>query len=161
MPQLNPLDWTPQLIWLAITFSILYLLMKWVALPRIGSVIEMRRQRIAGDLETAERLRRETQEAIAAYEQALAEAKAKAHAIADEARNKLKDEVAAERADLERDLAAKAAEAEARIHSAKTSALKDVNAVAAETASAIVQRLIGVAPAKPDLTSAVEAARKE
>jgi F-type H+-transporting ATPase subunit b len=161
MPQLNPLDWAPQLIWLAITFSILYLLMKWVALPRIGSVIEMRRQRIAGDLETAERLRRETQEAIAAYEQALAEAKAKAHAIADEARNKLKDEVAAERADLERDLAAKAAEAEARIHAAKTSALKDVNAVAAETASAIVQRLIGVAPAKPELASAVEAARKE
>ena len=161
MPQLNPLDWAPQLIWLAITFSILYLLMKWVALPRIGSVIEMRRQRIAGDLETAERLRRETQEAIAAYEQALAEAKAKAHAIADEARNKLKDEVAAERAELERELAAKATEAEARIHAAKASALKDVNAVAAETASAIVQRLIGVAPAKPELASAVEAARKE
>jgi F-type H+-transporting ATPase subunit b len=161
MPQLNPLDWTPQLIWLAITFSILYLLMKWVALPRIGSVIEMRRQRIAGDLETAERLRRETQEAIAAYEQALAEARAKAHAIADEARNKLKDEVAAERADLERELAAKATEAEARIHAAKTSALKDVNEVAAETAAAIVQRLIGVAPAKPELASAVEAARKE
>jgi F-type H+-transporting ATPase subunit b len=161
MPQLNPLDWAPQLIWLAITFSILYLLMKWVALPRIGSVIEMRRQRIAGDLETAERLRRETQEAIAAYEQALAEAKAKAKAIADEARNKLKDEVAAERAELERELAAKAAEAEARIHAAKVSALKDVNAVAAETASEIVQRLIGVAPAKPELASAVEAARKE
>ncbi len=161
MPQLNPLDWAPQLIWLAITFSILYLLMKWVALPRIGSVIEMRRQRIAGDLETAERLRRETQEAIAAYEQALAEAKAKAHAIADEARNKLKDEVAAERADLERELAAKAVEAEARIHAAKISALKDVNAVAAETAAAIVQRLIGIAPAKPELASAVEAARKE
>jgi len=161
MPQLNPLDWAPQLIWLAITFSILYLLMKWVALPRIGSVIEMRRQRIAGDLETAERLRRETQEAIAAYEQALAEAKAKAHTIADEARNKLKDEVAAERAELERELAAKAAEAEARIHAAKAAALKDVNAVAAETASEIVQRLIGVAPAKPELASAVEAARKE
>jgi F-type H+-transporting ATPase subunit b len=161
VPQLNPLDWAPQLIWLAITFSILYLLMKWVALPRIGSVIEMRRQRIAGDLETAERLRRETQEAIAAYEQALAEAKAKAHAIADEARNKLKDEVAAERAGLERELAAKAAEAEARIHAAKASALKDVNAVAAETASEIVQRLIGAAPAKAELTSAVEAARKE
>jgi len=161
MPQLNPLDWAPQLIWLAITFSILYLLMKWVALPRIGSVIEMRRQHIARDLETAERLRRETQEAIAAYEQALAEAKSRAHAIADEARNKMKDEVAAERAGLERELAAKAAEAEARIHAAKASALKDVNAVAAETASAIVQRLIGVAPAKTELTSAVEAARKE
>lgn len=161
MPQLNPLDWAPQLIWLAITFSILYVLMKWVALPRIGGVIEMRRARIAGDLETAEQLRRETQEAIAAYEQALAEAKGRAHVIAQEARNKLKDEVAAERAGLERELAAKSAEAEARIDAAKTSALKEVNAVAAETAAEIVRRLIGAAPSQPELTSAVKAAREE
>jgi F-type H+-transporting ATPase subunit b len=161
MPQLNPLDWAPQLIWLVITFGILYLLMKWVALPKIGSVIEMRQGRIAGDLEAADKLRRETQEAIAAYEQALAEAKARAHGIAQEARNKLKDEVAAERAALERDLAAKSAEAEARILEAKLSALKDVNAVASETAAEIVRRLIGIAPAKPEVDLAVAAARKE
>jgi F-type H+-transporting ATPase subunit b len=161
MPQLNPLDWAPQLIWLVITFGILYLLMKWVALPKIGSVIEMRQGRIAGDLEAADKLRRETQEAIAAYEQALAEAKARAHGIAQEARNKLKDEVAAERAALERDLAAKSAEAEARILEAKVSALKDVNAVASETAAEIVQRLIGIAPTKPEVAAAVLAVRKE
>ena len=161
MPQLNPLDWAPQLIWLVITFGVLYLLMKRVALPKIGSVIEMRQGRIAGDLGEADKLRRETQEAIAAYEQALAEAKARAHAIAQEARNKLNDEVAAERAELEQDLAAKSAEAEARILAAKTSALKDVNAVASQTAAEIVRRLIGVAPAKPEVDLAVAAARKE
>jgi F-type H+-transporting ATPase subunit b len=161
MPQLNPLDWAPQLIWLVITFGSLYLLMKRVALPKIGSVIEMRQGRIAGDLGEADKLRRETQEAIAAYEQALAEAKARAHAIAQEARNKLNDEVALERAELEQDLAAKSAEAEARILAAKTSALKDVNAVASQTAAEIVRRLIGVAPAKPEVDLAVAAARKE
>ena len=82
MPQLNPLDWAPQLIWLVIIFSILYVLMKRVALPRIGSVIEMRAARIRKDLEAADKLRRETQEVIAAYEQALAEAKARARGIA-------------------------------------------------------------------------------
>jgi F-type H+-transporting ATPase subunit b len=132
-----------------------------VALPKIGSVIEMRQGRIAGDLETADKLRRETQEAIAAYEQALAEAKARAHAIAQEASNKLKDEVAAERTALERDLAARSAEAEKRIDQAKASALKDVNAVASETASEIVRRLIGVAPSQPEISAAVAAARKE
>src|SRR5262245_65904427 len=86
MPQLNPLDWAPQLIWLVITFGVLYLLMKRVALPKIGSVIEMRQGRLAGDLEAADKLRRETQEAIDAYEQALAEAKAREPAIANEAR---------------------------------------------------------------------------
>jgi F-type H+-transporting ATPase subunit b len=161
MPQLNPLDWAPQLIWLAITFGILYLLMKQVALPKIGSVIEARQARIAGDLEAADKLRRETEEAISAYEQALAEAKARAHAIAQDARNKLKDEIAAERAALEQDLAAKSAEAEARIHQAKVSALKDVNAVATETAAEIVCRLIGVAPSQPETLAAVAVARKE
>ena len=161
MPQLNPLDWAPQIIWLVITFSILYVLMKRVALPRIGSVIEARHARIAGDIEAADKLRRETQEAIAAYEQALAEAKARAHAIAQEANNKLKAEVAAERAALERDLAARSAEAEKRIHQAKTAALKDVNQVASETAAEIVRSLIGVAPSKPEVSAAVAAVRKE
>jgi len=161
MPQLNPLDWAPQLIWLVITFGVLYLLMKWVALPKIGSVIEMRQGRIAGDLEAADKLRHETQEAIAAYEQALAEAKARAHGIVQEARNRLKDEVAAERTAIDRDLSAKSAEAEAQIHQAKVSALKEVNAVASETAAEIVRRLIGIAPTKPEVSAAVAAARKE
>jgi len=161
MPQLNPLDWAPQLIWLAITFSILYLLMKRVALPKIGSVIEARASRISRDLEAADKLRRQTEEAIAAFEQALAEAKARAHGIAEDARNRLKEEVAAERAALDRELARKSEEAEARIQQAKISALKDVNAVAVETAAEIVQRLIGVAPAKPEISAAVTAARKE
>lgn len=161
MPQLNPLDWAPQLIWLVITFSILYVLMKRVALPRIGSVIAMRAARIAKDLEAADKLRRETQEAIAAYEQALAEAKAEAHAIAQAGRDKMKEEVAAERAALERELAAKTTEAEARIHAAKISALKEVNAVAAEVAIEIVRRLIGVAPSPPEVATALAAARKE
>jgi F-type H+-transporting ATPase subunit b len=160
MPQLNPLDWTPQLIWLAVTFSILYLLMKYVALPRIGGVIDMRQARIKGDIEAADRLRRETQEAIAAYEQALAEAKARAHAIAQEGRDKLNAEVARERASLEKELAARQGEAEARIEAAKKAALKDLNIVAAETATEIVQRLIGIAPSKPEAASAVEAVRK-
>ena len=161
MPQLNPLDWAPQIIWLVITFSILYVLMKRVALPRIGSVIEARHAHIAGDIEAADKLRRETQEAIAAYEQALAEAKARAHAIAQEANNKLKDEVAAERAAFERDLAARSAEAEKRILQAKTAALKDVNQVASETAAEIVRSLIGVAPSKPEVSAAVAAVRKD
>ena len=161
MPQLNPLDWAPQIIWLVITFSILYVLMKRVALPRIGSVIEARHARIAGDIEAADKLRRETQEAIAAYEQALAEAKARSQAIAREANNKLKDEMAAERAALDRDLAARSAEAEKRIHEAMTSALKDVNQVASETAAEIVRSLIGVAPSKPEASAAVAAVRKE
>jgi F-type H+-transporting ATPase subunit b len=161
MPQLNPLDWAPQLIWLLITFGILYLLMVYVALPRIGSVIEARADRIAKDLAQAEKFRRETEEAIAAYEQALAEAKQKAHAIIEAGRAKLKEETVAERAKLDRQLGKKGAEAEARIAEAKNSAMREVNAVAADVAADIVRQLIGVAPAKAEIDQAVSAARKD
>jgi F-type H+-transporting ATPase subunit b len=160
MPQLNPLDWAPQLIWLLVTFGVLYLLMVWIALPRIGSVIETRAAHIAADLAAAERLRRETEEAIAAYEQALAEAKQKAHAIVEEGRLKLKAETDAERAKLDKKLAAKSEEAEARIDKAKVAAMKEVNAVASDVAADIVKKLIGAAPAKADVDKAVTAARK-
>jgi F-type H+-transporting ATPase subunit b len=161
MPQLNPLDWAPQLIWLLVTFGILYLLMVYVALPRIGGVIEARAAHIAKDLAAADKLRRETEEAIAAYEQALAEAKQKAHAIIEEGRAKLKAETAGERAKLDSELGKKSAEAEARINEAKTSAMREVNEVAADVAADIVRQLIGVAPAKAELAKAVAAVRKE
>jgi F-type H+-transporting ATPase subunit b len=161
MPQLNPLDWAPQLVWLVITFAILYGLMKWVALPRIGGLIDMRAKHIAHDLSTADRLRRETDEAIAAYEQALAEAKQRAHQIVEQGRTRLNEEAAAERTRLQRELVAKAAEADARIQAATTSALKEVNTVAADVAADIVRRLIGVAASAPEITKAVAAAREK
>jgi F-type H+-transporting ATPase subunit b len=161
MPQLNPLDWGPQIIWLAVTFGILYLLMVYVALPRIGSVMEARAAHIANDLASADKLRRETAEAIAAYEQALAEARQKAHAIVEAGRAKLKEETAAERANLEAELGRKGAEAEERIEAAKISAMREVNAVAADVAADIVRQLIGIAPSKAEIDKAVQAARKE
>jgi len=160
MPQLNPLDWGPQLIWLLLTFGILYLLMVWVAIPRIGTVIDKRAAKIAGDIDAAEKGRRDTEEAIASYEQALAEAKQKAHGIIEEGRAKLKAETDAERAKLEKELAAKSAEAAARIEKAKDAAMKDVNTVASEVAADIVKQLIGTAPPKGDIDKAVAAARK-
>jgi F-type H+-transporting ATPase subunit b len=160
MPQLVAEDWAPQLIWLAVTFGLLYLLMVYVALPRIGKVIDARTNHIAKDLADAEALRRQTEEAIAAYEQALAEAKQKAHAIIEEGRVKLKAETDAERAKLDKELGKKSAEAEARIEKAKNAAMKDVNAVAADVAADIVRRLIGTAPPKAEIDKAVEAARK-
>lgn len=158
MPQLEFHDWAPQLIWLAISFVTLYLIMARVAIPRIGTVIEERRDRIATDLDQAEQLKKDTEEAIAAYEQALAEARAKAHAIAQETRDKLSAEVEAERTEVEAKIADKTAEAEARIHASKSAALAHVNEVAADTAEAIVKELVGGRVTKAELKAAVSAA---
>ncbi|HSM19715.1 MAG TPA: ATP F0F1 synthase subunit B [Hyphomicrobiales bacterium] len=161
MPQLDFSSWPPQLIWLAITFGVLYLLMARIALPRIATVLEQRRDRIAADLAEAARLKQETEDALNAYEAALAEARSKAHAIAAETRDKLNAELDEESAKVEKQLAAKTAEAEERIDAMKQKALGEVDEAATETAEEIVRLLIGAKPAKKDVAAAVKAALSE
>ena len=106
-PPLDPDTFVPQLVWLALTFGLLYVLLRRVVLPRVGEVIEERADRIKRDLEQAEKLKAETEAALANYEQALAEARAKSNAIAKSMRDKLTAEVDKERAKVEAAIAAK------------------------------------------------------
>ena len=77
MPQLDVTSFAPQLIWLALSFGLLYFFMARLVLPRVGGVIAARQARIAGDLDEAERLKQEAQAAEAAHEAALREARAR------------------------------------------------------------------------------------
>ncbi|WP_350332868.1 F0F1 ATP synthase subunit B [Coralliovum pocilloporae] len=156
-PPFDPTSFGSQLLWLAITFGVLYYVMSKVALPRIGEILETRRDRIAGDLSEAERLKRETDEAIASYEQALAEAKAKAHGIAQDARERVKADIDARNAAAGDELAGKMADAENRISAMKTEAMAEVGSIAEETAAAIVSELAGSADASA-ISGAVKAA---
>ncbi len=157
-PPFEPEFYPSQLLWLAITFGLFYIFLKKVVLPRIGTILEVRRDRIAQDLDHAARMRDEADAAIAAYEQELAEAKSKAGDIGQKARDKAKADAEAERRRVEADLDVKLADAETRIAGIKQSALKDVGAIAEETASAIVQELVGGKPDKATVTAAVRAA---
>jgi F-type H+-transporting ATPase subunit b len=154
-PPLDPSTFSSQLIWLAITLGGLYFVLSRIALPRIGEVIEERRDRIRRDLDEAERLKNETEEAIASYEQALAEARGKAHGIAQKSRDKITAEVDAEAVKADELLASASADAEARISASKAKAMKSVKDVARDTAQAIVSRLIGTDVSTDEAAKAV------
>lgn len=158
MPQLELHDFAPQLIWLAISFITLYVIMARVALPRIATVIEERRDRIASDLDQAEQLKQKTDEAIAAYEEALAEARTRALGIAQETRQALSAEVEAEKAQAEKEIAERLSEAEQRIADAQADALSNVNDVAAAAAETIVKELIGGKLTRAEVNQAVSKA---
>ncbi len=154
-PPLDTSTYVPQLIWLALTFGALYLIMARVALPRIATVLEERRDRVANDLDQAEQLKKKTESAIASYEEALAKARANAHEIAQEARDKLSGEIETERAAVDQELASMTSEAETRIQGSKAAALSKVNEIAADTAEAIVKSLVGGRVTKAEVTDAV------
>jgi F-type H+-transporting ATPase subunit b len=158
MPQLVFADFAPQLVWLAITFTLLYLILARVALPRIATTLENRRDVIADDLDEAGCLKRQGEDALKAYEVALATARGRAHAIAAETRQKLNDEADREKAALAASMAKRAAEAEARITTAKIAAMANVRQVAADTAAAIVEKLMGNSPDSAAVNAAIDAA---
>ena len=156
-PPLDPSTFAPQLIWLALTFTALYVILSRFALPRVGEVIEERRDRIKRDLDTAERLKDDTQKALKAYEKSLGDARANASGIAKETRDRLSSDSDKEKAAIDKQIAAKLAEADTRILATKSKALASVNDVAADTAGAVVRQLIGADVSADEIKRALTA----
>ncbi len=157
MPQLDIATFAPQLVWLAITFIFLYIVLSKVALPRVGEVLEERQQRIADDLDQAEKLKSDSEKALADYEAALDEARSKAHAIAADMHEKLAADAAERKAEVDAELNAKAQEAEARIAAAREDAMSHVREIAVDVASGVVGKLLNSEPDSAAIARAIDA----
>ncbi|MEM7745197.1 MAG: F0F1 ATP synthase subunit B' [Pseudomonadota bacterium] len=146
LPQLNLETYPSQIFWLLVTLVVLYYLLSKIALPRIASVLEERADTIADDLDAAEEYRRKAQEAEAAYEQALADARSKALGIAAETRDAIQAQVNDAMAKADAEISARAAEGEKRIAEIRESSKVAVQEVAEETSVAVVEAVMpGVA----------------
>jgi len=142
MPQLDFATFPNQIFWFVLAFFALYFLLSKVAMPRIASILENRHNAIASDLEKAAELRAKAEEAEAAYNQSLADARTEALRIAGEAKADIQKELDAAIAVADAEIAAQSAESEARISEIRESALASVEQVAIEAAGAIVAALM-------------------
>src|SRR5262249_47157090 len=158
MPQLNFADFAPQLFWLAVTFVLLYLAMSRLALPRVAGVLEGRARKLSDDLAKAEKLKAQADEAMVAYNKALADARGQAQAELQQAAQAIATANAERGAALDKALAEKTRAAEHRIDSAKQAALADIRGIAVDSAVAMVAKLIGSAPSPRQAGAAVDAA---
>lgn len=159
-PPFDPSTFGTQLIWLALSFVVLYFAMSRLALPRIGAILDDRKGRIDGDLAAADNARQKTDAAIAAYEEALSNARKKSQAIAEETRAGIQADIDSKRKAVEADLSAKVAAAETSIRATKGEALGHVTEIATDTVQALVTQLTGSATAD-EARKAVAAAAKE
>jgi F-type H+-transporting ATPase subunit b len=153
-PPFDAANFAPVLIWLALSFGLLYLLMAKVALPRVEGILHARAHKISEDIKEAHAFRARSEQAAIAHDKTISDAKAKAQALAQETRTKLNAETDAKRHVLEADLNAKLAASESQIMDMKAKAMANVDEIAREAAAAIVQHVTG----KPADASAVAAA---
>ena len=153
-PPFDPVNFTPLLVWLALTFGVLYLLMAKIALPRVQSILKARADKISADIADANKLRAKAEEASAALDKVIADAKSEALALAKETHGKLLAETESNRIALESELNARLAASERQVVEMKARAMSNVEAIARDAAAAIVQRLTG----KPADTAAISSA---
>lgn len=148
MPQLDPSSFDNQIFWLVLALVSIYLILTRVAVPRIGTILASRQGTIAGDLQTAERLRAQAREAELAYDRALADARAEAGRIAAAARAEIQATLDAELARADAQIAAKTAESQRALAEIERSTEASVAEVARDVAREIVAALGGT----PDVT---------
>lgn len=162
MPQFDPTTFASQLFWLAVTFVLLYIVVSRFAIPRLGKVLEQRQKTVDDDLDRAQQLKAETEVAIATYEKALAEARAKAHDVLRETQDQISKAADTRNREVADKLAAKIKEGEDRIAAARDDAMTQVKGIAAGAAVAIAQKLAGLsvdeASAQAVMTSGKETA---
>lgn len=142
-PPFDPSYFPSQIFWFLLSFFVLYFLLSRLLLPRISETLEERSSRIADDLDSAARMQREAEEAEKSYKQALADARAKAHNVAETTRQSVDAEIAAELEAAEAEAAQAAEAAEQRIRDIRKAALANIETIAGETAQASVAALTG------------------
>lgn len=158
MPQFDLANFTPQLVWLAFFFAILYFGVVRLTLPKLGRVMTAREDQVTGDLSAAEAAKAAADRMQADYDAGVAAAQDAARTRLNEARGAataaLEGKLAASKAALD----ARADEARVSLDAARATAFGQIEAVAADAAADIVERLTGARPAEREAASAARAA---
>jgi F-type H+-transporting ATPase subunit b len=155
LPQFDPQWWPGQIFWFLVIFAVVYLLMRYVFVPKIGGAIEARDGKIEGDIAQARALKDQADAEAATAAAETAQARAASQKLASDARDKAKAEIAARLADEEAKLNVTIEAAEARIRAARDQAMGNVAAIAADTAGAIVARLTGAPASAAEISAAM------
>ncbi len=148
MPQLDFSTFPNQIFWLVVALIVIYLVLSRIALPRIGGVLADRQRTITGDIAAAEDLKAKAIAAEKAYNQALADARVEAARIVAETRSEIQKDLDAATAKADAEISAKAAESARHIEEIRAGAMEAVKTVAKDTAAALVSALGGSADDK-------------
>ena len=160
MPQLEFWHFLPQFFWLAVCFVFLYVIMAFVALPRIGRVLTDRKRRIEQDLDGAERARADAERARLEYESSLDDARNRARSIIGEAVRQAGEEGERQLEALDREAGRELEEAQRAIEDARAAALANLEDVAVEAARLATLRLTGADVSDEDALEALAAVRE-
>ena len=156
MPQLNPEFWISQIVWLVITFGILFIVLSKFILPKISDNLETRKSQILENIENAEKQREESEKKLKEFDKIIVESKNKAKNLFNDARQKVLDDINKKKAALEKNIDNEVNAAEQEIDQLKKSSHEKITKIAIETSSDLVKQLIGEEVNNSSISAIVE-----
>ena len=141
MPQFNAKSFNSQLFWLIITFTALYLIITYFILPRIRENIRLRKNKIANDLERAEKIKSEIEDMISKANIRLEEAKNQAQKMIKESLLRSNKEYDNQIDTIKKQIANMLIKAESNITEYKKSLEKDIEKSAISLCAVILSKL--------------------
>jgi F-type H+-transporting ATPase subunit b len=161
LPQLAINTYASQIFWLAVSFTVMYVVFSKKVLPNISEILERRRDTIASDLETAETLREEAESVQAEYEAAIAKAQSDGAELLQELNAKISADMNAEHDRFKETSNAQVQQAEDKAVKASEAMMAELgNEIPALTAT-IVNKLTGLEPTEKEAQSAVSSQAEE
>ncbi|MBS0272245.1 MAG: hypothetical protein JSR85_06320 [Proteobacteria bacterium] len=143
MPQLDTSTFSSQLFWLVVCFLALYVILSYIALPKISRIFETREETIEEKINTASTYRERAEDLLANYEKTLAEAKDQAHQHYKNIANATTSQITNRQKDFIHKLNERLNLAEQDLYRARLEVSKEIKSEAAEVASTLLTKLTG------------------
>jgi len=156
MPQLNPEFWVSQILWLVLTFGILYIVLSKLILPKISDNLESRKSQILENIETTETQREESEKKLKEFEKIILESKLEAKNYFNEARQKILEDISNKRVALEKDIDNEISAVEQEVNNLKITSSEKIKKIAIETSSELIKQLIGEEANNSSISAIVE-----
>ena len=144
MPQLNTEYWTAQIFWLIVIFSILYLIIWKIFLPRITYSIENRKSRLVNDLDEVQKLKENAEKKLNEYNIIIEKSKKEAKKIFDDNKKKLDKDIENKKQKFSDEIEKELVSTEKEIKDLKKSSISNINTIATEAAAEVIKQIINI-----------------
>lgn len=132
-----------ELIWAAVFFTILFLIVSKLVLPKLNKVLADREAAVTGQITAAEQVRGEADALLAEYRAKLADAQTEANRIIDEGRRTAEGIVTEARSRAEAEAQAIVQRAQGDIQAERDRALSTLRQTLAELSIQVAGRIVG------------------
>ena len=156
MPQLNTEYWATQIFWLIIIFSILYLIIWKIFLPRITYSIENRKSRLVNDLDEVQKIKENAEKKLNEYNIIIEKSKKEAKKIIEDSQKKLDRDIENKKQKFNDEIEQELIAIEEEIKDLKKSSISNISNIAAEASTEIMEKIISIEVNRSNVSAIVK-----